>query len=292
VEELAAWPELDDGWDQMQLGLRIGPNPHWVGSSTPKNRPKFREIVADPHHVITRARTDDNPHLIDAFRERLDRLYGGTTKGRQEIAGELLDEVEGAAWTRAWIDENRLKEAGPMHQVRIGVDPQGSAESGMTGIVAAGTSKGKCLCGNAERLPHVYVLEDASLAASPDGWARRAVACYDSHKANKFAAERNFGGDMVESTLRTVWSSAPINMVNASRGKIVRAEPVSALYEQGRVHHVGSFPDMEDEMTTYTTTESWSPNRMDALVWAITDLGVARNVETRTGFSELASARI
>lgn len=292
VEELAAWPELEEAWDQMQLGLRIGPHPHWVGSSTPKNRPKFREIVADPHHSITRAHTDDNPHLEQSFRSRLERLFGGTSKGRQEIAGELLDEVEGAAWKREWIDPYRLKEAGPMSRVRVGVDPQGSESSGMTGVVAAGVTKGTCLCGDQENLPHVYVLADESLAASPDGWARRAVKTYDTHKADRFAAERNFGGDMVESTLRTVWSSAPVNMVNASRGKIVRAEPVAALYEQGRVHHIGAFPDLEDEMTTYTTDESWSPNRMDALVWAISDLGVARAMEARTGGSVLKTARI
>lgn len=292
VEELAAWPELDDGWDQMQLGLRIGPHPHWVGSSTPKNRPKFKAIVSDPHVSVTRATTADNPHLEDSFKDRLDRLYGGTTKGRQEIGGELLDEVEGAAWKRLWIDEHRLAEAGPMAQVRVGVDPQGSEESGMTGIVAAGVTKGTCLCGDQERLPHVYVLEDASLAASPDGWARRAVKCFDDHSANKFAAERNFGGDMVLSTIRTVWGSAPVNIMTASRGKIIRAEPVAALYEQGRVHHVGSFPEMEDEMTTYTVEESWSPNRMDALVWAITDLGLARPMEARTGSSALRGAKI
>ena len=292
VEELAAWPELEEAWDQMQLGLRIGPHPHWVGSSTPKNRPKFREIVSDPHHHITRAHTDDNPHLEESFRTRLERLFGGTTKGRQEIAGELLDEVEGAAWKRAWIDPYRLKASGPMSRVRVGVDPQGSESSGMTGIVAAGVTKGTCLCGDQENLPHVYVLADQSLAASPDGWARRAVAVYDQFKADRFTAERNFGGDMVESTLRTVWSSAPVNMVNASRGKIVRAEPVAALYEQGRVHHIGAFPDLEDEMTTYTTDEAWSPNRMDALVWAISDLGVARAMEARTGGNVLRTARI
>lgn len=275
VEELAAWPEIEEGWDQMQFGLRIGPHPHWVGSSTPKRRPKFVEIITDPHNTITRATTDDNPYLQEGFRERLHRMYGGTTKGRQEIGGELLDEVEGAAWKRAWIDASRERTAPALASVSVGVDPQGSAETGMTGVVVAGRTKGNCPCGeNLDKLPHAYVLEDASISSSPDGWARTTVAAYDRHTADRIAAERNFGGDMVESTIRTVWTSAPIHMVNASRGKIVRAEPVAALYEQGRVHHVGAFPDLEDEMTTYTVDESWSPNRLDALVWAITDLGI------------------
>jgi phage terminase large subunit-like protein len=273
----------------MQFGLRIGPHPHWVGSSTPKNRPKFRQIISDPHYSITRAHTNDNPHLEQSYRDRLERTYGGTTKGRQEMGGELLDEVEGAHWKRVWIDDNRLPEAGTMGRVIVGVDPQGSAESGMTGIVAAGTSVGDCECGdNLDRLPHAYILEDGSIAATPDGWARQSVAVYDRHQADKIAAERNFGFDMVESTLRTVWPSAPLSLVYASRGKVVRAEPIAALYEQGRVHHVGGFPDLEDEMTTYTVDESWSPNRLDALVWAVTELEMTKKVR-RKGTMDLTT---
>ena len=130
---------------------------------------------------------------------------------------------------------------------------------------------------NQDRLPHAFVLADESLAATPDGWARRAVATFELTSADRIAAERNFGGDMVESTLRTVWKSAPLTLVNASRGKMIRAEPVAALYEQGRVHHVGAFPELEDEMTTWTVDEPWSPNRLDALVWAITELGMTEN---------------
>lgn len=293
VEEVAAWPELEEGWDQMQLGLRIGPHPHWVGSSTPKNRPKFRQIVNDSHVHVTRAHTDDNPHLDESYRTRLERLFGGTTKGRQEIGGELLDEVEGAHWKRKWIDDHRQSDAPSLGRVAVGVDPQGSAESGTTGIVSAGRTTGECLCGqNLDKLPHAFVLEDGSIAASPDGWARQSVAVFDRASADRFAAERNFGGDMVESTIQTAWKSAPIHMVTASRGKVVRAEPIAALYEQGRVHHVGSFPDLEDEMTTYTVDEAWSPNRLDALVWAITELGLQRDTEARTGGRQLAQARI
>ena len=295
VEELAAWPQLDEGWDQMQLGLRIGPHPHWVGSSTPKSRPKFREIVLDPHHHITRATTHDNPHLDASYRERLERLYGGTTKGRQEIGGELLDEVEGAPWRREWIDDHRWKEDAPnLALVAVGIDPQGGGEgSGTTGIVTAGKTTGNCPCGkNLERLPHAFVLRDDSLSASPDGWARRAVTAFDQTKADRFAVERNFGGPMVETTIRTVMPSAPIHMVVASRGKTIRAEPVAALYEQGRVHHVGSFPELEDEMTTWTQDEPWSPNHMDALVWAIAELGLHVSGEMTSNVAAVTAARI
>ncbi len=293
VEELATWPELDSGWDQMQLGLRIGPNPHWVGSSTPKMRAKYREIVSDPNHRITRAHTDDNPFLDESYRRRLDRLYGGTNKGRQELGGELLDEVEGAPWTRAWIEQYRMREAGPMGRVVVGVDPQGSAEAGFTGIVAAGVTVGTCSCGeNLDKLPHAFVLHDGSIAATPNGWARRVVSVFDIVEADRIAAERNFGYDMVESTIRTVWPAAPLKLVHASRGKLLRAEPVSALYEQGRVHHVGTFPELEDEMTTWMPTEAWSPNRLDALVWAITELGLQKDTAARSTVSQVTSARI
>jgi phage terminase large subunit-like protein len=295
VEELAAWPELGEAWDQMQLGLRIGPHPHWVGSSTPKSRPKFREIVTDSHHHITRAHTDDNPYLEESYHQRLDRLFGGTAKGRQEIGGELLDEVEGAPWKRVWIDEHRWKDDAPdLAVVAVGIDPQGGGEgSGTTGIVTAGRTTGNCPCGkNLERLPHAFVLRDDSLSASPDGWARRAVTAFNQTMADRFAAERNFGGAMVESTIRTVLPSAPIHMVVASRGKSIRAEPIAALYEQGRVHHVGSFPELEDEMTTWTPDEPWSPNHMDALVWAVTELGLHESGELTSGVAQVTAARI
>lgn len=282
AEELATWRYIEDGWDQMQFGLRIGPNPHWVGSSTPKNRAKYREIALDPHVVVTRAHTDDNPYLESSFRNRLDRMFGGTTKARQEMGGELLDEADGAPWKRIWIDAHRMREKGPLGQVVVGVDPQGSAETGTTGIVAAGRTVGSCPCGvNQDRLPHAFVLEDHSIAATPDGWARRTVAAFDITEADHIAAERNFGYDMVEATIRTVWPSAPLQLVHASRGKVIRAEPVAALYEQGRVHHVGSFPELEDEMTTWTVDEPWSPNRLDALVWAITQLGLTQSREAK-----------
>lgn len=295
AEELAVWRYLEDGWDQMNLGLRIGPDPRWVGSSTPKNRQKYREIVNEPTVMVGRAHTDDNPFLEQSFRTRLDRLFGGTTKGRQELGGELLDEADGAPWKRIWIEAHRwLRDEKPsLGEVVVGIDPQGSAETGTTGIVAVGRTVGTCPCGvNLERLPHAFVLADESLAATPDGWARRAVAVYELTQADRITAERNFGFDMVESTIRTVWPSAPLRLVHASRGKVIRAEPVAALYEQGRVHHVGAFPELEDEMTTWTVDEPWSPNRLDALVWAITDLGMTESHEASINAAQVTTARI
>jgi phage terminase large subunit-like protein len=293
VEEVAAWRLLGEGWDQMQYGLRIGPHPHWVGSSTPKRRPKFREIVASPHVVITRATTDDNPHLTQSFRDAIYGMYGGTSMGRQELGGELLEEVEGAPFTRQLIDDTRWRYGAvpDLREVVVGVDPQGAA-TGATGIVAAGIVPGRCPCGQTQDQPHGVIIGDASLSSTPDGWARAAVHLYDQVSADRFAAERNFGGDMVESTLRTVWPSAPIRMVTASRGKLIRAEPVVALFEQGRLHMVGDYPELEDEMTTWTVTESWSPNRLDAMVWAVTEAGLSEWRQARTGARQLANATI
>jgi phage terminase large subunit-like protein len=282
AEELAAWRYLDEGYDQMQMGLRIGPHPHWVGSTTPKRRKKYVEIVGTPGIKRTYATTDDNKHLDKSVRERLYRMYGGTSKGRQELGGELLDTVKGALWTPARIDVDRMSEAGTMARVVVGVDPQGSEGVGMTGIVACGISKGICPCGQwQDRLPHAFVLTDASLDASPAGWARQALDTLRAYQGDRIVAERNFGGDMVVSTIRNLEAGAPVDLVTASRGKVQRAEPIAALYEQHRVHHVGVHPDLEDEQTTYTQEDDWSPNRLDALVWSLTALGLSEWREAR-----------
>jgi phage terminase large subunit-like protein len=160
-------------------------------------------------------------------------------------------------------------------------------DAGTTGIVGAGITNGQCVCGEKGNLPHAYVLDDRSIAASPDGWANAAVRLFDDLGGDRVVGERNFGGDMVESTVRTVRPGLPFSLVNASRGKAQRAEPIAALYEQGRVHHVGAFPQLEDEMTTWTPSEPWSPNRLDALVWAITELGLSEWRKAKVGASNL-----
>ena len=282
-DEFAAWRYLEEAWLVGRPGLRLG-TAKTVLTTTPKRRKLLIDLLADDEVAITRATTYDNPYLAEHVTGQFRRMYEGTTMGRQELGGELLEDVEGAFWSHALIEAHRLETAGAMGRVVTAIDPQGAA-SGTTGIVAAGITKGGCACGNRDSLPHAYVLEDRSLSASPDGWARTAVSLHEHVGGDRIVAERNFGYDMVESTIRTVWSSAPLAMVHASRGKAQRAEPIGALYEQGRVHHIGGLPDLEDEMTTWTPDEPWSPNRLDALVWAITELGLSEWREARVGVS-------
>jgi phage terminase large subunit-like protein len=262
AEELAAWRFLDQCWDHLQFGLRLGPHPRIVAATTPKPKRLIKALLTDPSCAVTRATTHDNPHLAEIVRARLQARYGGTRLGRQEIAGELVDEVEGALWTYAMI---RYAEA-PADLVRVvvAVDPAATSgeESDETGIVVAalgGDGRG-------------YVLADRSCRLSPDGWARRVVAAYDDLAADLVIAEVNNGGEMVEHTIRTVRRQIPYKQIHASRGKQTRAQPVAALYEQGRVTHCEMFAELEDQLTQWTPESGTSPDRLDALVWAMTEL--------------------
>jgi phage terminase large subunit-like protein len=297
-DELAAWRDAPLGdalgttFNNLNMGLRLGDDARMIITTTPKRVALVRDLMDRPDYVVTSGTTYDNIHnLSERFALEV-RRYEGTTIGRQELLGELLDEVEGALWKREVIDRFRLKDAGDMARVVVGVDPQGSVTTGTTGIVAAGITRGNCLCGRRDNLPHGYVLADRSLSAMPDGWARAAIDLFHGVKADRLIAERNFGGDMVEATLRTIWSSAPVDMVTASRGKQQRAEPIAALYEQGRIHHIGGLSDLEDEMTAWTPDDSWSPNRLDALVWALTALGLSEWREAKIHTRQVAQARI
>jgi phage terminase large subunit-like protein len=255
-----------------QLALRIsgpkGDAPRVVVSTTPKPGRLLKEIIAQPSTVLTRARTLDNRANLSpgALKYYLDR-YDGTTLGRQELDGEILDNAEGALWTRAMLDRCRVT-AAPETQTRVvvAVDPSGGSGEGNAecGIVVC--SRGWD--------GHGYVLADASGKYTPEGWARRALNLYHQYGASLIVAEKNFGGDMVESTIRMV-GSARVKMVTASRGKAVRAEPVVAAYEQTpqRAHHVGVFPDLEDQLCQWSPNGGGpSPDRLDALVWALTEL--------------------
>jgi phage terminase large subunit-like protein len=216
-----------------------------------------------------------SPHMV----ARLTARYEGTTLGRQELEGEVLTEVEGALWSTTLIERNRLSwPDGTDHESRmawarlrrviVGVDPPGGAtEAGI--VVAASTSH--CPCGG-PRQPHALVLDDVSGRGSPDEWGTAAVEAYRRWRADRLVGEVNYGGDMVEKVVRSVDRSVSYKPVRATRGKAVRAEPIVALYEQGRVHHVGVFGDLESEQTTWRPDDSWSPNRLDALVWAVTEL--------------------
>jgi predicted phage terminase large subunit-like protein len=265
-DEIAAW-QYPESWDMLQFGLRLGINPRQIATTTPRPVPVVKDLLAQQESgtvVVTSGSSYENAeNLAPAFVDQIIRRYEGTRLGRQEINAELLTDVPGALWTLALLDEHRLREAPVLQRIVIGVDPaasdgEGSAE---TGIVVAGKGSDG----------HGYVLEDVTLAGSPNEWARAVVAAYQRHKADRVVAEINNGGAMVEHTLRTVDRKLPITVVHASRGKITRAEPVAALYEQGKVHHVGAHIALEDQMTTYDGSGE-SPDRMDALVWALTDL--------------------
>lgn len=263
ADEVATWRYLEETWDNLMLGLRVGPHPRCIVTTTPRPRRLLRELLADPTCAVTRGSTMDNAeNLPPSFLAEIKRKYEGTSKGRQEIHGELLDEAEGALWVRARIDAHRLAVAPQMTRIVIGVDPAMTAgdESNETGIVVCGWNG-----------DHLYVLEDCSGRMSPDTWGRVTVGAYKRWRADRIVAEVNQGGDLVVANLRQVDRNVPVTTVHASRGKLIRAEPVAALYEQGRAHHVGVFSELEDQLCNYVPGEQ-SPDRLDALVHAATEL--------------------
>jgi phage terminase large subunit-like protein len=265
-DELAAWVR-PEAYDQLQFGLRLGERPQTVITTTPKPVPLLKNLLKRDNAVITRGSTYENrANLASTALAELEARYGNTRLGRQELQGELLEDMEGALWTRAWIEDKRLepKDMPPLYRIVVAIDPAvtSNEDSDETGIVVAGaTSEG-----------HFYVLEDATLKATPDGWGRRAVQAFNDWSADKIIAETNNGGDMIIATIQQVDRLVPVKKVVASRGKQLRAEPISALYEQGRVHHVGMFSKLEDQMVTWTPESRQSPDRLDALVWALTEL--------------------
>jgi predicted phage terminase large subunit-like protein len=235
----------------------------------PRPIPLLREMIErdDGSVVVTRGATFDNEaNLSSQALAELRRRYEGTRIGRQELMGELIDDVEGALWNRAMIEPHRVAKVKREELVRIvvAVDPAVTAgeDSDETGIIVAGV----------DRDGQAYVLDDLTCRLPPDGWARRAVHGLEKWKADRIIAEANNGGQLVETVLRTVDPSLPLTLVHASRGKLTRAEPIAALYEQGKVHHVGGFPELEDELCTWVPGASDSPDRLDALVWALTEL--------------------
>lgn len=264
-EEFAAWRQIQPCWDMMRLGLRLGDRPRAVITTTPKPRPKLLELLKDDRTVLTTAHTDDNPHLHPDVRAELYSQYGGTRLGRQELAAEVLTDVPGALWTRDRLEHNRVREAPALLRLVVAIDPSGGATDGHAevGIVAAGRGADG----------HGYILRDVSERLAPERWARRAVTLYHDLKADRLIAEANFGGDMVESTIKTIDPNVPVKLVTASRGKRLRAEPVSSLDEQGKIHIVGALPMLEDQLCNWQPDSGDpSPDRLDAMVWAITDL--------------------
>lgn len=270
ADELCAWRYPRTAWDMLLLGLRLGTDPRGIITTTPKAMPLFKQLLCDPTVVVTTATTWQNEaNLAPAFLQDITARYHGTRLGRQELEAALVEDADGALWQREWLERSRVETAPPLARVVVAIDPAVSrgATASDTGIVVAGVSDDG----------HVYVLDDRSGQFTPDGWARRALAVYHEYTADELIVEANQGGDLVLHTLRTVDATVPIRLVHATRGKRVRAEPAAALYEQGRVHHVGALPELEDQLCLWEAAAGdASPDRLDALVWAITALAVGR----------------
>jgi phage terminase large subunit-like protein len=271
-DELAKWSYAQETWDQLQFGLRIGRNPQVLITTTPRPIKVLKDIIADPGTVVTRGSTMDNVgNLSPAFIQTIKRKYEGTRLGRQELDAEILEDTPGALWKRAQIEALRVlpSEVPPIERLVIAIDPAVSNNEGSdeTGIILAGIGEDE----------HGYVFSDNSGKYAPVEWAREAIKLYHLRQADRIVAEVNNGGDMVENTIRMVDPNVAYTKVHASRGKFIRAEPISALYEQGRIHHVGAFPQLEDQMCEFTSdferkSMGYSPDRVDALVWAFSEL--------------------
>lgn len=267
-DELAKYRYARELWDMLQFTMRSGDDPRVLTTTTPRPIPVLREIMANPSTIITRGSTMDNKdNLAEAFIDAVVSKYAGTRLGRQELDGEILDDVPGALWTRAMLERAVCDNPPEMARVVVAVDPSGTDgndDGDSVGIVVVGRG----VDGRG------YVLEDLTCKLSPDAWARRACEAYHRWGADRLVAERNFGGAMVKSVIKTADASVAYKEVTASRGKTARAEPVSALYEQGRVSHVRGLTELEDQMTLMTMSGyagEGSPDRVDAAVWGLTE---------------------
>jgi predicted phage terminase large subunit-like protein len=270
-DEFAAWKNVQATWDMLMFGLRLGKRPRVMITTTPRPIKILKELVKREGKdvVITRGKTSDNAaNLAPAFLNTIVKRYEGTRLGRQELDGQILEDVEGALWSRDNIEATRIERGAEpfMKRICVAVDPAISVgeNSDETGIIVCGL-------GDDDR---GYVLEDLSGKYSPAEWARKAIIAYKKWRADRIVIEVNQGGDMAESTLRMVDPNVPVRTVHASRGKIIRAEPVSALYEQHKVSHVGCFPELEDQLCSFEPGSTGSRDRLDAMVYALTDLMV------------------
>lgn len=268
-DELAAW-RYPDAWDMLMFGLRLGDHPRAVVTTTPRPVALVRDLLANPRCTVTRGSTFDNTaNLAPPFLTAMVRRYQGSRLGRQELYAEVLEDTPGALWSRGLLDRHRIAVDAlpPLRRIIVALDPAVTAGEGSdeTGLVVAGR-------GDDGR---AYVLADLSGRYPPEEWARRAAEAYRRWQADRVVAEANQGGDMVRATLKVVDPLLPVTLVHASRGKAIRAEPVAALYAEGRVSHAGAFPALEDQMTRFTPEQdrrAGSPDRVDALVWALTAL--------------------
>ena len=291
-DELAKWRKAAPAWDMLQFGLRLGADPRQIVTTTPRANPVLLRIMEDAATITTRSPTRDNAaNLAPAFLTRMQARYAGNRLGRQELDGELLLETPGALWTRDMLDGNRTDHTPPLARVVVAVDPPVTSRttSDACGIVVAAL-----IADPQAEAPRAVVLADWSVQGrSPRAWAMRAVAAYHQYKADRLVAEVNQGGDMVEQIIREIDGTIAFRAVRATRGKALRAEPVAALYEQGRVLHL-SHPSsplatLEDQMCAFAANATGgalpgatrSPDRVDALVWAITDLLLTKRAEPK-----------
>ena len=269
ADEVAKWRDPDSAFDMLQLALRLGQHPQMVATTTPRAIPLLKRLLEDPMTAVTRARTADNAgNLAPTFLSEMSRRYAGTALARQELDGEIVDTRAGALWRRDWIEAHRVAAAPDLKAIVVAVDPPvtATASSDACGIMVAGLGPDN----------RAYILSDRTIQGrEPSVWARAAVAAYKDFMADRIVAEVNQGGDLVMSVLRQIDSTVAVQKVRATRGKWLRAEPVAALYAEGRVCHVGGFPQLEDQMCAFGAdglSGGRSPDRLDALVWALTSL--------------------
>lgn len=268
-DEIAKWRNAEETWDMLQFGLRLGSWPQVVATTTPRRVPLLKRLMDDALTVVSRSTTADNAaNLAPSFVAEMTRRYEGSVLGRQELLGEIIEDETGRLWRRDWIEEQRVASAPAMRSIVVAVDPPvtATAASDACGIIVAG--KGEDM--------RFYILADRSVQGrEPAVWARAAIAAKNDFGADRVVAEVNQGGDLVVSILRNIDPYCPVRQVRATRGKWLRAEPVAALYAEGRVRHVGTFEMLEDEMCAFGVdgrAHGRSPDRLDALVWGLSDL--------------------
>ncbi|MGH6872927.1 MAG: DNA-packaging protein [Rhizomicrobium sp.] len=274
ADEFCKWPDPQGALDMLRMALRLGSDPRLCVTTTPRNIAALRLLMAGEDTVVTRSTTRENSfNLAPEFVDELEGRYGGTRLGRQELDGEMIEDVDAALWKRAWIEAARVLEAPPMEKVVVGVDPPVTANGDECGIVVAGKGRDGAF----------YVLSDSSAGGLTSAqWAKRVIAAFETHECDRIVAESNQGGDMVREVLQHQLKNAPITLVHATRDKYTRAMPAASLYERGRVHHVGAFPELEDQLCRFDGTGP-SPDRLDALVWALAHLSpLAREPKVRT----------
>lgn len=269
-DEIAAW-RYPEAYDQLMFGLRLGEEPKCVITTTPKPTPLIKQLIDRKDTFVTTGNTFENEaNLAPSALKMLKERYEGTALGRQELYAEILEDLDGALWNNRLIEEARLSEdtERTLQKVIVAIDPAVTAkdDSDETGIVVVGKDFNN----------EYYVLEDLSGKHSADKWGRIAVNAYYEWEADRIVAEVNNGGDLVERLLRNIDPNVPYRSVHATRGKLVRAEPIAALYEQRRVHHMGMYPELEAQMCTYTGDTKISPDRLDALVWGLTELSKSK----------------